>query len=147
MSDFESEIEVLVKQLTRINVNLKKSPFRQYRRSTIVEKLYKTKLIYNEIKYKLELYESDLILNRLEFFIKLTRLTYDEITTVLQTKLKDCPKIVPLKSVVYAVIFNNSLKRRIKRVAITMAAFDIKTAKYFHCTNVRWNARESRCIC
>lgn len=127
MNNGESEIELLIGQIHKIKTNLKKAPFRKYLKFTLDEKLRNVKLIYKNITDLLLENEARIGSSHFNFLIKAARQEFDETLILLNTKLKHYKKSVSCKSVVYAVIFNNLLKKCIARNVTTMP-FDIKTA-------------------
>lgn len=94
---------------------------------TLDEKLRNVKLIYKNITDLLLENEARIGSSHFNFLIKAARQEFDETLILLNTKLKHYKKSVSCKSVVYAVIFNNLLKKCIARNVTTMP-FDIKTA-------------------
>lgn len=130
MSNKTLEIDVLIKQLHVISVNLKKAPFRRYLKSTVNKKFKLIKQLYKEITSKLVLYEEEIEPDHLNFLIKAARLEYNEIHQALSAKLTDYSSNLSFKSVVWAIIFKIRLlkfrKERQTKMADTPIAEIIK---------------------
>lgn len=146
VAEIVQEIEVLIRKIHKIKINLKKAPSKKYLRSTIVQKINKVKEINGNIIEKLHTHKNDLSIDQFGYLIKSTKLEYSECDQMLKSKLDSHSKLLSFKSVGYAIIFcnnlikfrNNQQDNRIKMV------FDMKTAtSYKHTT---WNIRKFRCI-
>lgn len=114
MSDVDTVIEKLIGKIHKIKINLKKAPYRKYLKFTLDEMIRNVKLIYNESTDLLLASEERISNTHFNFLVKAPRLEFDETIILLNTKLKFFKKSLSCKSVVYAIFFNNLLKKEHK---------------------------------
>lgn len=115
----ENEAENLIRNLTKILVNLKKSPNRRFLKQTLLSKQTEARDLYETIITKLENYEE----NKQKALSRDTRNIYGEIKTFLDIRL-DVGRFLPkFKTLAQSVFVLRKLHKQFQKMA-----FDFKTA-------------------
>lgn len=101
----EIKVDILVKKLTAIHKNLKKSPNRKFLKTTLVNKLRESKIIHDKL---LELLEED------KFLVTAVRKIYSELTDFINCRLELDTHLIKFKTVAQAILFAIKLNKVIQ---------------------------------
>lgn len=125
MSTYQ-EIELMIRELSKILINFQKAANRNYLRSTLIQKSKISANLYNHIKNLLAEHEEKLVKTEFEFLLKSSRKIYSEIINIINAKLQYAENLHrnKLKLYTYIIIFCNRLKTSLNK----NMAFDLKSA-------------------
>lgn len=104
------ELEQRLQELITLESNLKKSIYKKFLYRTLLEKEKLSRQLYTEIQRSLILLEDSISESKLNHIEKTSRNAFFKIQQILDTKLKNTKRTIPLKTLVSTIILFRRLK-------------------------------------
>lgn len=124
LDSLDYKIQKIIKELSKILNNLKKAPFRNYKRATLLQKLSNATTLYKDLELILVSSEKYIPDNLLNFYIKGSRLEYNEIKELIKLKL-ETKNYISIVTSVLVIVYCIKLKKACRKI-VSMPTVDIK---------------------